>query len=80
MTLVFIGSSNWDIYDGGKGRLSAIPKPGVDAGSSHFCDRDHIKQLMNQGYFNDTPTEAGLELMEGIHTSFCPNGGKFITF
>lgn len=80
MKLAFIGTANWDIYANDDGQLSAIAKPGNSAGSSHFGDRDHIKRLMDQGYFTGTATEHGLELMHGLHTSFLPNGGKYLSF
>lgn len=80
MKLAFVGTSNWDIYDDGNGRLSAIAKPGSGASNSHYGDRDHIKRLMDHGYFNDTPTEYGLELMEGLHTRVLTNGVRFLSF
>ena len=80
MKLAFIGNSNWDIYTDDNGRLSSIPKPGNDASSSHFGDKHHILKLMRQGYFNDTATDAGLELMEGLHTRIFPDGVKFLSF
>lgn len=71
MTLVFIGDANWDIYADDKGQLRAVPKPeNPDCHETHFGDRNHIRRLMQQGYFNDEPTEAGLELMSGLHTRF----------
>ena len=80
MKLAFIGSSNWDIWDAGNGRLVAIPKNGNDASGSHFGDRHHIKRLINNGFFNDVATDHGLEIMHGIHTKILPCGGKFVSF
>lgn len=80
MKLAFIGTANWDIYDNGNGQLSAIAKPGNSAGNSHYGDRNHIKRLMDMGYFTGTATEHGLELMNGLHTRLMPNGVKFLSF
>lgn len=81
MKLAFIGSANWDLYVNDKGRIKAIPKPDKqDCGSCEFGDKWHIKRLMQQGYFNDTPTDAGLELMEGLHTILFGNGARLLSF
>lgn len=65
----FIGTANWDIFlHKDSGSLSAIPKPGNSASKSGYGDKHHVKKLMEEGYFADTPTEAGLELLEGLYS------------
>jgi hypothetical protein len=68
MKLAFIGSAHWDLWVDLKGKLWAIPKPTISGcKASHFGDKHHIKRLMERGYFNDVPTDAGLALLEGLH-------------
>jgi len=71
LTLAFIGDSNWDIYVDANDKLYAVGKEecrGKDGSNmdSHFGDKEHVKRLMQKGYFNDEPTEAGLSLMSGL--------------
>ena len=67
LNLAFIGNSNWDIWVNKRGFLWSIPKAGITGCStSFFGDKRHIKQLISNGYFDETPTEVGLELIAGI--------------
>ena len=67
LKLAFIGNSNWDIWLNKKGFLWAIPKTGTTGcATSFFGDKRHVKQLIKSGYFDDTPTEVGLELIAGM--------------
>lgn len=72
MNLAFVGDSNWDIYMDEKAHLWSIPKPEKQGcESTTFGDKFHIKRLLSlygAKNFNLTPTEAGLELLEGLHT------------
>jgi len=69
MQLAFIGNSNWDIHVDEKQHLWAIPKPEIKGcESTTFGDKQHIKHLMGSCGFDYAPTEAGLELLEGLHT------------
>lgn len=78
--LAFIGSANWDIYLGFDGNLWAVPKPEhPDCHETYFGNRDHIKKLMANGWFDDEPTEVGLALMEGLQSRLLPNG-HFLSF
>lgn len=54
---------NWDIYADEKGVLYSIARPGTGCGSTFFGDKNHIKNLMKQGYFSDTLTEYGKKIM-----------------
>ena len=56
---------NWDIYADNKGTLYSIARPNSGAGNSYFGDCDHVKYLMRKGYFHDTLTPYGRQLMEG---------------
>lgn len=82
LTKVFIGDANWDIYADDNGKLYSIGKAerrGSDGANmdTWFGDRDHIRRLIDKGYFNDTPTDAGLELLSGLHSSIVtPSKGK----
>jgi hypothetical protein len=67
--LAFIGNNtNWDIYLGSGGTLWSVPKLDklTDCHLSIFGDSNHIKQLISEGLFHDTPTELGLELLNGL--------------
>jgi len=73
LSLAFIGDANWDLYADDAGRLYSVGKPerrGADGYKmdTHFGDKNHIRRLMDKGYFNDEPTEVGLELMSGLHS------------
>ncbi|WVX87500.1 hypothetical protein EniLVp02_0161 [Vibrio phage EniLVp02] len=60
--------SPWDIYVSDEGRLFSVPTRDGYMMSS-FGDRNHIKRLMNQGYWdwdNYKITEAGLSVMKGL--------------
>lgn len=60
-------SDNWDIYTDQKGTLYSIPRK--CAGScqgTYFGDVHHIKNLMRKGYFRDTLTPRGFEMMKGV--------------
>mgnify|MGYP003641651065 FL=1 len=84
LTKVFVGDSNWDIYSDDSGTLYSIGKPerrGVDAANmdTFFGNKSHIKRLIDNGHFSSVPTEAGLELMSGLHSVMCtpPRGKQF---
>lgn len=67
MTVVFVGTANWDIYKDNHDRLWAIPKPEcLGCYTSGYGDKHRIRTLMSKGYFSYTPTAAGLELMQGL--------------
>lgn len=69
MQKVIIGTANWDIHADQKGRLWSIPKPEIKGcESSGFGDKYHIKKLMANGIDQGQFTEAGLELMAGLHS------------
>lgn len=55
--------NNWDIYADKKGALYSIARPNSGCGSTFFGDCNHIKALIRQGYFHDTLTEYGRQLM-----------------
>lgn len=55
--------SNWDIYADKKGALYSIARPNSGCGSTIFGDCNHVKNLIRQGYFSDTLTEYGRQLM-----------------
>lgn len=55
--------SNWDIYADKKGTLYSIARPESGASNSYFGDCNHIRNLMRKGYFTDTLTTYGAELM-----------------
>ena len=57
-------SSNWDIYADKKGTLYSIARPGSTAESTYFGDKHHIKNLIRQGYFHNTLTDYGRQIME----------------
>jgi len=57
-------SDNWDIYADKEGTLYSIARPGTSCQNSYFGDCRHISRLMRQGYFRDTLTEYGRELMQ----------------
>lgn len=78
MELAFVGTSNWDIWVEPKGVLWAVPKPDKSGcKTSYFGDKHHIKRLMQQGYFDYQPTEAGLELLVGLQNRLIqPDNGK----
>ncbi len=83
-----VKNSNWDICITHDDKLAAIAKG--SASDSHFGDKNHIKRLMNAGFFDDNAewTEEGLEYMYGIHSALtCELGSynpekrsSFITF
>ncbi len=54
---------NWDIYADTNGRLYSIPRKGSGCQGTHYGDINHVKNLMRQGYFRDTLTPYGFELM-----------------
>ena len=56
--------SNWDIYADEKGTLYSIARPQSGCGSTIFGDKNHVKNLIRQGYFSDTLTEYGRQIME----------------
>ena len=56
-------SSNWDIYASKRGTLYSIPRPGSGCRGTFYGDTNHIRHLMRQGYFSDTLTEYGRQLM-----------------
>ena len=55
--------NNWDIYADSKGTLYSIARKGTGCGNSYFGDCDHIRHLMRKGYFHDTLTDYGKQLM-----------------
>lgn len=70
-TLVFTSSSNWDIWVDAKGVLWSVPKnTKLDCHCSFFGNKHHIKRLIAEGCFlsSESPTEAGLEFLEGLHS------------
>lgn len=79
LRLAFIGDANWDIYADENDSLYSIPKQDAcpSCQASCFGDKEHIRRLMSSGYFSDQPTEAGLELLEGLHSKcFTSLSGK----
>lgn len=82
LTKVFIGDANWDIYANNEGKLYSIGKAerrGTDARNmdTMYGDRNHVRRLIDRGYFDSTPTEAGLELMSGLQSVIIkPSRGK----
>ena len=50
-------TSNWDIYETKTGYFYSIARKGSTAESTIFGDINHIKNLIRQGYFNNTLTE-----------------------
>lgn len=58
-------TNNWDIYTDKKGTLYSIARPGTGCRGSYFGDVNHIKNLIRQGYFKDTLTQIGVEMMKG---------------
>lgn len=57
--------NNWDIYADKNGTLYSISRPMSGCGNSIFGDCDHVKHLIRQGYFHDTLTTYGRQMMEG---------------
>lgn len=80
-SLAFIGTCNWDLWVCEDNKLHSIPKDeNPDCKPSAFGDKNHIRRLMSQGYFSDKPTEAGLKLMNGLHSKICTqHDGKQFT-
>ena len=54
---------NWDIYADNEGTLYSIARKGSGASNSYYGDCNHIRNLMRKGYFRDTLTAYGAELM-----------------
>lgn len=57
--------NNLDIYADKNGTLYSIARPMSGCGNSIFGDCDHIKYLIRKGYFHDTLTTYGRQMMEG---------------
>lgn len=78
MQLAFVGTCNWDLYLNQTGSLYAIPKPNApkDCRSTWFGDKNHVRNLMQELYFDDTPTDIGLALLEGLSSRFPPLNTK----
>ena len=56
-------SHNWDLYADEGGTLYSIARPNSTCDSTIFGDCRHVKSLIKQGYFSDTLTEYGRQLM-----------------
>lgn len=81
LTLVIIGTANWDIYKDSKDSLWAYPKPEAcpSCKSSWFGNKQHILKLMRQDSNIGTFTEAGLEMMNGLNNRILKDG-YFLSF
>ncbi|MEZ9616602.1 hypothetical protein AB4425_17120 [Vibrio sp. 10N.261.51.A1] len=81
MKRIFIGTANWDLYVDDNLRVWSYPKPDVctSVKSSFFGDRNHLLRLMQQGGDLGEITEAGLELLSGLHHCFMP-GWNWLKF
>jgi hypothetical protein len=78
----FVGDSNWDIYADEDGKLYSVGKAelrGSDGANmdTFYGDKNHIRRLMDRGYFSYPPTEVGLKLLSGLcSVMFTPENSR----
>lgn len=82
MKKAFIGNSDsFDLFLDKNGRtLWSVPKATTTGCTeTRFGDKNHVLKLMGEGYFDDTPTESGLELLAGLRSVLYTDsyGNKF---
>ena len=63
LTLFAVSGSNWDYYADETGTLYSIAKPGSGCQGTFFGDCNHIRHLINEGYWDGIFTEYGKKLM-----------------
>lgn len=57
---------NWTLFGNpDTGIIYSIARPGQGASSSYFGKADHVKNLIREGHFSDTLTEAGKAFVYG---------------
>lgn len=57
---------NWTLFGNPEtGIIYSIARPGQGASSSYFGKADHVKNLIRDGFFSDTLTEAGQAFIYG---------------